>query len=209
MVVTLHNYRLFCLPSTFLRDGRICEDCLGGFPGAASCTAVTEIRYWGGCVGERSDLHRSLGTFDRVTLPGRKRVPSRQAHSGRHPEGSHRPQTQFRSSVPRRQGAGRLLSLPRTPLAQEGISTLLQAWRPTLPRLVVAGEGPERAQLNIGNGFVDHLGNLAADELPEVLAGARAVLLPSRWYEGAPRVILEAYAAGVPVSAAGSARCPH
>ena len=32
VVMTLHNYRLFCLPATFLRDGRICEDCLGHIP---------------------------------------------------------------------------------------------------------------------------------------------------------------------------------
>jgi hypothetical protein len=32
VVVTLHNYRYMCLPATFLRDDRICEDCLGHVP---------------------------------------------------------------------------------------------------------------------------------------------------------------------------------
>src|SRR5688572_33306219 len=27
VVVTLHNYRFLCLPATFLRDGKVCEDC--------------------------------------------------------------------------------------------------------------------------------------------------------------------------------------
>ena len=31
-VLTLHNFRLACLPATFLRDSRICEDCLGHPP---------------------------------------------------------------------------------------------------------------------------------------------------------------------------------
>lgn len=29
VVQTLHNYRLLCPAATFLRDGRVCEDCLG------------------------------------------------------------------------------------------------------------------------------------------------------------------------------------
>src|SRR5262249_25457480 len=29
VVQTLHNYRLVCPAATFLRDGRLCEDCLG------------------------------------------------------------------------------------------------------------------------------------------------------------------------------------
>ncbi len=32
VVMTLHNYRLLCLPATFLRDGRVCELCLGRQP---------------------------------------------------------------------------------------------------------------------------------------------------------------------------------
>ena len=68
-------------------------------------------------------------------------------------------------------------------------------------RIVVAGEGPDRAPATQRAVFVDYRGNLGGHELPPLLAGARALLVPSRWYEGAPRVVLEAYAAGVPVLA--------
>ena len=37
--------------------------------------------------------------------------------------------------------------------------------------------------------------------MPTLLRSARALVVPSRWYEGQPRVILEAFAAGVPVLA--------
>ena len=37
--------------------------------------------------------------------------------------------------------------------------------------------------------------------MPALLRSARALVVPSRWYEGQPRVILEAFAAGVPVLA--------
>ena len=32
VVQTLHNYRLLCLPGTFLRGGAVCELCLDAFP---------------------------------------------------------------------------------------------------------------------------------------------------------------------------------
>ena len=32
VVMTLHNYRMLCLPANFFRDGRVCEDCLGHPP---------------------------------------------------------------------------------------------------------------------------------------------------------------------------------
>ena len=44
VVVTVRNYRLACLNSYFLRDGRPCEDCLGGLPGPASSIAATTTR---------------------------------------------------------------------------------------------------------------------------------------------------------------------
>jgi glycosyltransferase involved in cell wall biosynthesis len=45
------------------------------------------------------------------------------------------------------------------------------------------------------------MGTVPADEVPGLIGGARALLVPSFWYEGQPRGILEAYAAGVPVIA--------
>jgi glycosyltransferase involved in cell wall biosynthesis len=40
---------------------------------------------------------------------------------------------------------------------------------------------------------------VAADAVPELLSSARAVVVPSKCYEGAGKVVMEAYAAGVPV----------
>ena len=145
-------------------------------------------------------LHRGLGTFDRVSLylAVSEFLRDKYIQAGI-PKDRIVVKPNFVHCVPRRQGPGEYFLFLGRLSPEKGISTLLEAWRPTFPRLVIAGEGSERALLQDGNGFVDYLGNLAADELPKLLAGARAVLLPSRWYEGAPRVILEAYAAGVPV----------
>ena len=69
LLVTLHNYRLLCLPATFLRDGEVCEDCLGRLPwpgvvhgcyqGSVSASAV---------LASSLLLHKAIGTFGRISL---------------------------------------------------------------------------------------------------------------------------------------------
>jgi glycosyltransferase involved in cell wall biosynthesis len=57
---------------------------------------------------------------------------------------------------------------------------------------------------------VRFLGAVPAAEVPDLLARARAVLVPSRWQEPAvPRAALEAYAAGVGVIAATTGALPE
>ena len=47
VVQALRNYRLLCANGLFLRDGRVCEDCLGKrCRGRASGTAVTGATGW-------------------------------------------------------------------------------------------------------------------------------------------------------------------
>jgi glycosyltransferase involved in cell wall biosynthesis len=56
---------------------------------------------------------------------------------------------------------------------------------------------------------VEFRGQVAASEVPGFLSRARALLVPSRWYEAAPRSIIEAYAAGVPVVASDIGALPE
>ena len=67
VVVTLHNYRLLCLPATFLRDGRTCEDCLGRTPWRGVVHRCYRASTPGSAALAASlTVHRSIGTFDRV-----------------------------------------------------------------------------------------------------------------------------------------------
>jgi glycosyltransferase involved in cell wall biosynthesis len=64
----------------------------------------------------------------------------------------------------------------------------------------VAGEGEEANDLRASApSNVEFLGTIDHDRALTLIGGARALVIPSLWYEGAPRTILEAYAAGVPV----------
>jgi len=95
---------------------------------------------------------------------------------------------------------------------QKGIDTLLEAAARAQARigdrfaLQLAGDGPERLRLEHQardlrlSGSVRFLGSLSRTELLEAYRGADVLVIPSR-YEGFPLVILEAWAAGLPVIA--------
>jgi glycosyltransferase involved in cell wall biosynthesis len=89
----------------------------------------------------------------------------------------------------------------------KGYGTLLDASRSWLamtppPVLAIVGEGPQRAvlqgRIDAGHLPVRLLG--ARDDLPELLAAADLVVLPSRW-EGRAPIAQQALAAGVPLVA--------
>lgn len=86
---------------------------------------------------------------------------------------------------------------------EKGVATLLRAAHAAGAHLKIAGIGPQDAVLrslaaSLGVS-VDFLGFRSGSELHELIRGARAVVLPSEWYENAPMSILESFALGKPV----------
>ncbi len=87
---------------------------------------------------------------------------------------------------------------------EKGLRTLLRAMK-TLPdvRLVLLGDGPDRAALEamtreLALTNVEFTGFLEGDAYVKRLAGARALVLPSEWYETCGLVIWEAQALSRP-----------
>jgi glycosyltransferase involved in cell wall biosynthesis len=100
----------------------------------------------------------------------------------------------------RREGPGEYFVYLGRLSPEKGVSTLLEAWKGIRASLLVVGDGPDAPRLRaIAPPNVEFRGTVAADRVPRVLLGARAVLAPSLSHEGAGKVVLEAYAAGVPV----------
>ena len=205
VVITLHNYRFMCIASTFLRDGRVCQDCLGRprWPGVvhacyrgsraesallSSALAIARAR------GTLGSAHRLLAVSSFVRekyieagFPGERILV--------------RP-----NAVPaqeRRRGPGEYFLVLSRLSVEKGVSQLVRAWHEDLGELRIVGDGPERAEIErLARGRGAHVEDgVPPDAIGPVLAGARAVLVPSVCFEGQPRTILEAYAAGVPVIA--------
>lgn len=86
---------------------------------------------------------------------------------------------------------------------EKGLVTLMHAAAAAKARLIIVGSGPEESQLKqlaiqLGS-QVEFLGYQTGENLYSAIRQARAVILPSEWYENAPISVLESYALGVPV----------
>lgn len=215
VVMTLHNYRLLCLPATLTRDGHACEDCLGRTPWPGVLHACFRGDRLGSAVLAGSlSLHRALRSFDFVDrfAAVSARVRDEHVRGGISPERIV-VKPNFAPPAQRRKGpGGAFLYLGR--LAQEkGVRILLEVWNRLpagAPELLVVGDGPEAEALRAHpvDGVRFQRG-VRATEVPSLIARARAVLVPSLWEEPAvPRVVLESYASGVPVVASDRGALP-
>lgn len=215
VVVTLHNFRLMCLPANLLRDAQPCEDCVGHLP----WRGVIHRCYRGSALGSAAlagslGLHRGLGTFDLVSryLAVSEFVRGKHVQAGI-PADQVRVKHNFTWPVDRRKGPGDYFLFLGRLAHEKGVDTLLSAWRligGPPPPLLVVGDGPDGGALRAAAPpGVEFRGPVPASDVPGILAHARALLVPSRWYEAAPRSIIEAYSAGVPVLASDLGALPE
>jgi glycosyltransferase involved in cell wall biosynthesis len=204
VVQTLHNFRLMCLSALYLREGKVCEDCVGHLPwrgivhkcyrGSVAASAVLA-----GMLG----LHRSLGTYrNKVTryialndfcrnkfieggLPAKLIVVKPNFVDAPAPQ-----------ALPRRG----ILFVGRLSV-EKGVESLVNA-AALLPvaQLRVVGDGPQAALLDGVQG-ITKLGALSGEAVQHEMNSAVALVIPSIWYENFPRTIVEAFAAGLPVIA--------
>jgi glycosyltransferase involved in cell wall biosynthesis len=213
-VATLHNFRQMCLPANLLRDGRLCEDCVGHIPWRGVRHRCYRDSVAGSALLATSlTVHRSLGTFDDVSryLAVSGFVREKHLEIGMDPERvSVKPN--FAWPVAPRSGPGEYFLFLGRLANEKGADTLLDAWalgEPPGPLLVV-GDGPQADELRAAAPRgVEFRGQVPSHEVPGLLASARALMVPSRWFEAAPRAITEAYAAGVPVIASRIGALPE
>ena len=207
VVLHLHNYRLVCAVGTCFTRGEDCTRCHGRntLPGVRlNCrgSRAEALTYGAALALGQRRLAAAVDAFvvpsafalDRLhelgaPLDGRARVipsvqrdiaPSSSAATGRYAL-----------------AAGRL-----TP--EKGFADAIAAARTAGLPLVIAGDGPQRGELERMGGDVTFAGHVAPAELAELRAGAAVAVVPSRYQEILPLAALEAMAAGLPVVAARS-----
>jgi glycosyltransferase involved in cell wall biosynthesis len=211
-VATLHAHRLLCLPATFMRDGRNCEQCSG----RQLWRGVVHRCYRDSALASASlatslTVHRALGSFDRIRLFLAVSGFVRDKHlaAGLAPDRVS-VKHNFTWGTPRRAAPGDYFLFLGRLSAEKGADVLIDAWRRIGSPLVVAGDGPDAERLRAeAPPNVEFRGQVAPEEVGELLTRARALVVPSVSYEGAPRSVLEAYAAGVPVIASSTGALPE
>ncbi|WP_270933768.1 glycosyltransferase [Falsiroseomonas oryzae] len=213
VVQTIHNFRLFCVNAQFFRDGRPCEDCLGRsvpWPGIRHACYRGSVQQSAG-VAALIATHRALGTWRRKVdvMVALNDFVRRKLIAGGVSAERIVVKPNFLLADP---GAGDGLRDGYALFAgrlspEKGVTTLVDSW-PRVPgtlRLRIVGDGPVAAELSMraaADRRIELLGQRTPLEVQELMRGAAAVIVPSKWYELMPLVVIEAFAAGTPVLAA-------
>lgn len=208
VVLTLHDLKIACPAYQMLASDGICERCLGGhlhnvvrhrcIKGSYALSTVVMLE---------AVLHRLLGSYqncvDRFIVPSRFYATKLTEWGFPAEKFRHVPNfVDIRMYEPTFEPGDRLLYFGRLS-REKGLQTLVRAAAATRSKLSIAGTGSEleplqRLAAEMG-ADVDFLGYLTGESLHAAIRAARAVVLPSEWYENAPMSVLEAYALGKPV----------
>jgi len=211
VVQALRNYRLLCPRSDLVREGRVCQDCLGRavpWPSIrhrcyrdsrlASAVVAGMLTYhriratW----AKRVNLYFTLTHFARNKYIEAGWPAERIAVKGNFVSAD----LGFASGE-----SGRAVFVGR--LSQEkGIDTLLAAWRrlPDPPLLQIVGEGPLQEKVQAAaqaSNSIEWLGRRPMADVLEILGQATCLILPSICFETFGRTIMEAFSRGTPAIA--------
>lgn len=211
-VMTLHNYRLICLPGTFLRNGRVCEDCLNRVPWPGVLHGCYQgSRTASAALATSLLVHRRLDTFAKISMYLAISRFVRDKHvEGGLPRERIIVKPHFAWPAPTRDGPGEYFLYLGRLSPEKGVSTLIEAWRRVNARLLVVGDGPQASYLrSIAPSKVEFRSTVPPERAMELLKSARALLAPSLSHEGAGKSVLEAYAAGVPALASRAGGLPE
>ena len=210
VVQTLHNYRLLCANALLMRDGKVCEDCLGRSPWrgvlhrcyrdsfGATAVAAAMLCYhrWKRTYSQMVDVYIALTEFARRKFIEGGLPPEKIAVKPNfvHPDPG--PGT----------GAGGFALFVGRLSPEKGLPTLLRAWERVGNRLPlkIAGDGPLAAQVQDAakrNAALSWLGQVPSAQVMALLGEAAVLVFPSECYETFGRSIAEAFARGTPVIA--------
>ncbi len=209
-VLTLHNYRLLCANALLYRDGHVCENCLGHLPwrgvvhgcyrGSRAASAV---------VASMLTVHRLLGTWtQKVDMYIALTEFARQKFiEGGLPADKIAVKPNFVHPDPGPgEGRGGCALFVGRLSPEKGLDTLLAAWERLQGRvpLKIVGDGPLASEVAAAAERLDGvewLGRKPREEVLDLMKQASFLIFPSRWYEGFPMTIAEAFATGLPVVA--------
>jgi len=210
VVQTLHNYRFICPNALLLREGKICEDCLGGnlWPAIQhrcyrDSLLATAAQIWTIASNRRKGTYNNLVNkyialtsfaADKLILGG---LPSERIEI----------KPNFLPIVPSiGSGDGGYAVYVGRLSEEKGVRTLINAWKElgAFP-LKILGDGPLRDELEVKVtqlGLpVEFLGYCQSEKIFNIVGNATFQIIPSEWYEPFGMVALEGYASGTPIIA--------
>jgi glycosyltransferase involved in cell wall biosynthesis len=212
VVYHINDFKLLCPTYNLVRQGEACEDCKAGafwrvvpsdcYPGVGARTALMAEAY----------VQRWLGTYEKCVdlFLAPSQFVRDQFAEHKWDTGKFRVLPHFQVAAatpdPPANDPAPLLYFGRLS-PEKGVSDLLRAMQ-RLPdqRLVVAGDGPQRGELqalaaNLHLTNTKFVGHVRGAELDALITRSRFTVLPSHAYETLGKSILESYARARPVVA--------
>lgn len=217
-VMTLHDLKIACPAYQMLTHDGVCERCKGGkLHNVLVHRCIQGSRALSAIVMVESVLHRMLGSYsrcvDQFVVPSRFYIEKLCEWGFARSKFEHVPNpVDTRRFTPRYTPGQSFVYFGRLS-REKGIATLIRAAAVARVRLQIAGTGalePSlRALATELSAPVEFVGFVRGAQLHELVGNARAVVLPSEWYENAPMSVLEAYALGKPVIGANIGGIPE
>jgi glycosyltransferase involved in cell wall biosynthesis len=209
IVMTLHDYKILCPSYRMIIGERICEECKGGrYYRSVVNRCHKESFAASGVYALESWFNHKLRKYDsiRYFISPSRFLRKKCIEFGWDAEKIvYLPNFIDTQTIEAATQPGEYLLYLGRLSREKGVKTLLKALaeiKKDVP-LFVVGDGPERADLEkyaaergLNVRFAGHLGGEA---LRNSLAKAKAVVMPSEWYENAPLSLLESFAYGKPI----------
>jgi glycosyltransferase involved in cell wall biosynthesis len=219
-IQTLHDYKVLCPNYLLYTEGEVCERCCRGRYYHAivhRCVRNTRAASLVACV--EMTLQRLARTLERgirlYVSPSRFLARKLEHYGTPAPRIRVIPNGIDAQTVTPAAGAGEGFLYVGRLSREKGLTTLLAAFERTPRlRLTIVGTGPVEPEIRrrVQAGLrsrVELTGQLSRAEVARRIAAARAVVLPSEWYENAPISVLETLAAAVPVIGADIGGIPE
>lgn len=207
-VMTAHDLKLACPAYKMLNKSGICEKCKNGnLLHVINNRCVHNSLAISTLVAVESAVHKSLGLYrknlDKIITPSLFFLEKLIEWGWKREQLAYIPNfIEAEHVTPQYEPGNYFLYFGRL-APEKGVDTLIKAAMKTGVKLLIAGTGPYESVLRTiaqeGNGQVEFLGYCTGNKLWSLIREARAIVLPSQWYENAPISILEAYASGKPV----------
>jgi glycosyltransferase involved in cell wall biosynthesis len=216
VVLTAHDLKIACPAYKMLNKSGVCEKCKNGnISQVVTNKCIRESVSVSALVAVESLVSRALGLYKknltRIVAPSLFYKNKLEEWGWPSQKIVHIPNyVRSEEYIPCFRPGDYFLYFGRLSL-EKGVSTLIRAAVSSGTKLKIVGTGPIEGELKgLARGSnVEFLGFKSGTELWNIVRDARAVVLPSEWYENAPMSVLEAYALGKPVIGANIGGIPE
>ncbi len=217
-VLTLHDLKIACPSYKMLAHDGICERCKGGaLRNVVIHKCVKNSVALSALVWFESQLHRRLNTYakcvDAFIVPSRFYLEKFVEWGWPREKFCFVPNFVDADKLTPEYQPGEAFAYFGRLSEEKGLTTLVRAAAMAGVKLKIAGSGVLESELRQLaaelNAEIEFVGFLSGDNLHEFVRGARAVVLPSEWFENAPLAVMEAYCLGKSVIGANIGGIPE